>query len=401
MQIFETSANAASSTAASTASHAAIRVVSQHFASDRSSIDSASTSSKDDTKEESESEKRSAVKANKTSASSRDVAEKNPFWATALGSNKINTTKKWHFYKGPVPGAETALINLKLLAGRAYPFLSEEVARYLGGRLRNNRVRTFPDGEIDIKITETVRGGHVFLLQSLCRHWTEQGQASVNDALVELLLMLGAIRRNGPVQSLTAVVPYFAYSRQDRKMEAGQTISASDIAKIFQTMGVSRVIVVDPHCNQLAGFFPPEIPVDMITSLPVAAAFFAENCDLENPVVVTPDTGGIVRAKQFRAMLAEKWTEKKKATVDVGLAMCAKQRAGAGVVERMDLVGKVKGSDCILCDDMIDTGGTLVAAANLLKERGARRVFAYATHGTFSINIRIRIIIIRRNRKFS
>jgi ribose-phosphate pyrophosphokinase len=166
---------------------------------------------------------------------------------------------------------------------------------------------------------------------------------------------------------------------QDRKMAARVPISAADVARLLESMGVDRVIATDLHCGQIQGFFPPRIPVDNLAAGVVGVRYFASMPDLQNPVIISPDAGGVYRAKQFREGL-----NNAKPTADAGLAMIIKQRVKAGQIEKMDLVGNVAGSDCIIVDDMIDTAGTLVSAAEDLKKHGARKVYAFATHGLFS-----------------
>jgi ribose-phosphate pyrophosphokinase len=194
---------------------------------------------------------------------------------------------------------------------------------------------------------------------------------------MELLLMVSTMRR-ASAERITAVIPYYGYARQDRKMTARVPISAADVARLLESMGVDRVIAVDLHCGQIQGFFGPRVPVDNLDAGTVGVKYFV-NKGLTNPVVVSPDAGGVYRAKQFREglnMAAPK--------LDAGLAMIIKQRPKAGQIERMDLVGTVDGCDVVILDDMIDTAGTLCTAAANLKTNGARRVFAFASHGLFS-----------------
>lgn len=198
----------------------------------------------------------------------------------------------------------------------------------------------------------------------------------VNENLMELLLMISTMRR-ASARKITAVIPYYGYARQDRKMTARVPISAADIARLLEAMGVDRVIAVDLHCGQIQGFFGPRVPVDNLDGGMVGTSYFGD-MDLVNPVIVSPDAGGVYRAKQFREALS------KKHDVDCGLAMIVKQRAKANEIERMDLVGSVENSDAIIVDDMVDTAGTLCKAADELKKLGARRIFAFASHGVFS-----------------
>jgi ribose-phosphate pyrophosphokinase len=184
--------------------------------------------------------------------------------------------------------------------------------------------------------------------------------------------------RRASAAKITAVIPYYGYARQDRKMTARVPISAADVARLLEAMGVDRVVAVDLHCGQIQGFFGPRVPVDNLDAAVVGVKYFVSKA-LVNPVVVSPDAGGVYRAKQFREGL-----NLSKPGSDTGLAMIIKQRPKAGQIERMDLVGSVDGADVIIVDDMIDTAGTLATAAANLKNNGARRVFAFAPHGLFS-----------------
>jgi ribose-phosphate pyrophosphokinase len=226
----------------------------------------------------------------------------------------------------------------------------------------------FADGEVNVVINENVRGKDVYIIQPT--------SPPVNETLMELLLMISTMRR-ASARKITAVIPYYGYARQDRKMAARVPISAADVARLLEAMGVDRVVAVDLHCGQIQGFFGPRVPVDNLDGGTVGVSYFGD-MDLINPVIVSPDAGGVYRAKQFREALS------KKHEMDCGLAMIIKQRAKANEIERMDLVGTVDGCDAIIVDDMVDTAGTLCKAAEVLKEFGARRVFAFASHGVFS-----------------
>jgi ribose-phosphate pyrophosphokinase len=194
---------------------------------------------------------------------------------------------------------------------------------------------------------------------------------------MELLLMVSTMRR-ASAERITCVIPYYGYARQDRKMTARVPISAADVARLLEAMGVDRVVAVDLHCGQIQGFFGPRVPVDNLAGGVVGVKYFAHKA-LVNPVVISPDAGGVYRAKQFREGL-----NLTAPSMDAGLAMIIKQRPKAGQIERMDLVGSVEGADCVIVDDMIDTAGTLCQAAEHLKANGARRVYAFASHGLFS-----------------
>jgi len=282
-------------------------------------------------------------------------------------------TKKWHFYTGKVENKES-FKKFRLFAGTANPALSQDVAKYLGLPLDKATVASFRDGEVNIDIKTEVRGKDVYIIQSVCR----SSERSINDALVELLLLISAARR-ASAKCITAIIPYYGYARQDRKMSGRVPISAADVARMITSMGVDRVCSMDLHCGQIQGFFPPQVPMDNLNAGPVGAAYFAEHA-LVNPVVVSPDAGGVGRAKNFRAMLIKLGYPK------CGVAMLIKQRSGASQISQMDLVGNVEGSDVIIVDDMADTAGTLCKAAAILKKAGARKVSAFCTHGLFSGN---------------
>jgi len=259
--------------------------------------------------------------------------------------------------------------GLKIFSGNGNKPLAMEIGRYLGINLGKATVGRFADGEINVVIHENVRGKDCYVIQPTC--------PPVNDNIMELLLMVSTLNR-ASARRITVVIPYYGYARQDRKMQARVPISAADVARLMEAMGIDRVIAVDLHCGQIQGFFGPRVPVDNLDGGVVGLDYFGCK-DLHNPVVVSPDAGGVYRAKKFKEGLAHKYEMN-----DVGLAMIIKQRARAGIVDQMDLVGDVTDCDCIIVDDMIDTAGTLCAAAEVLKGKGARRVFAFASHGLLS-----------------
>ena len=268
-----------------------------------------------------------------------------------------------------------------MFSGTSNPMLAASIAEFIGVKLNPLKCKRFSDGEVSIQIEESVRGKNVYLIQPVCR----SDVGSVNDALVELLLLISTLRRASANQ-ITALIPYYGYARQDRKMKSRVPISASDVARMIASMGVDRVVAVDLHCGQIQGFFPPTIPVDNLDAGPVGAAYFSEK-NLVRPIIVSPDAGGVYRAKEFAHTMTELLhlkDPKKQPPVTVGLAIIVKQRSGASQIESMDLVGDVKGRDCIICDDMIDTAGTLCKAAKAIKDAGAKSVYAFATHGLFS-----------------
>lgn len=259
--------------------------------------------------------------------------------------------------------------GLKIFSGNGNMSLAMEIAKVLGISLGKATVGKFADGEVNVQIHENVRGKDVYIIQPTC--------PPVNDNIMELLLMISTLNR-ASARRITVVIPYYGYARQDRKMQARVPISAADVARLLESMGIDRVIAVDLHCGQIQGFFGPRVPVDNLDGGVVGIEYFGDK-DLHNLVVVSPDAGGVYRAKKFKEGLAHKFDMH-----DVGLAMIIKQRARAGTVDQMDLVGEVAGCDCIIVDDMIDTAGTLCKAADVLTAKGAKRVFAFASHGLLS-----------------
>eukprot|EP00560_Eucampia_antarctica_P001207 CAMPEP_0197831664 /NCGR_PEP_ID=MMETSP1437-20131217/11457_1 /TAXON_ID=49252 ORGANISM="Eucampia antarctica, Strain CCMP1452" /NCGR_SAMPLE_ID=MMETSP1437 /ASSEMBLY_ACC=CAM_ASM_001096 /LENGTH=463 /DNA_ID=CAMNT_0043434683 /DNA_START=48 /DNA_END=1439 /DNA_ORIENTATION=+ len=259
--------------------------------------------------------------------------------------------------------------GLKIFSGNGNMTLALEIAQILGINLGKATVGQFADGETNVMIHENVRGKDCYVIQPTC--------PPVNDNIMELLLMVSTLNR-ASARRITVVIPYYGYARQDRKMQARVPISAADVARLLEAMGIDRVIAVDLHCGQIQGFFGPRVPVDNLDGGFVGIDHFGDK-DLHNPVIVSPDAGGVYRAKKFKEGLMHKYEKH-----DIGLAMIIKQRARAGTVDQMDLVGDVKDCDCIIVDDMIDTAGTLCKAADVLKSKGARRVFAFASHGLLS-----------------
>jgi len=258
---------------------------------------------------------------------------------------------------------------LRLFAGNSNKAVAERVAAALDIDLGKARVDQFNDGEFNIQILENVRNSDVFILQST--------GPPVNDNLMELLLMIRTFRR-ASARYITAVIPYFGYARQDRKAKPRVPISASDVSLFLEAAGVDRVVSLDLHCGQIQGFFH-QTPVDNLFASVVFVPYMAAKDDLENVCVVSPDAGGVARAKIFMSAF-------KKLGIDSSLAMVIKQRAGAGQIASMNVVGaeSVVNADCIIVDDIADTCGTLVRAAEELISVGARRVFACATHPVFS-----------------
>jgi len=253
---------------------------------------------------------------------------------------------------------------MKLFTGNATPELAQKIADRLYIKLGEASVGRFSDGEISVAINENVRGSDVFILQSTC--------APTNDNLMELIVMVDALRR-ASAGRITAVMPYFGYARQDRRVRSARVpITAKVVADFLSSVGVDRVLTVDLHAEQIQGFF--DVPVDNVFGTPVLLEHMRQQ-NFDNPVVVSPDIGGVVRARALAKLMD-----------DTDLAIIDKRRPSANVSQVMHIIGDVKGRDCIIVDDMIDTGGTLCKAAEALKSHGAKRVFAYATHPVFSGN---------------
>jgi len=269
--------------------------------------------------------------------------------------------------------ADTAVI----FSGNANRALAEEVAKYLNVPLGEIDLGKYNDGEIRVSINKNVRNRDVFIIQSNC----PSERQSINDNIMELFLMVRTLKR-ASAASITAVIPYYGYARQDRKTSGRVPISAADIAMMLEEAGVNRVVTIDLHCGQIQGFFQ-NIPVDNLFASPLFTSYFARK-DLSNLVVVSPDAGGVERARKFIEDLS-------RYNVHADMALISKHREKAGVVASMNLIGDVTGADAIIIDDICDTAGTLVRAASLLKEKGARRVFAAITHPVFS-NIALDLI---------
>lgn len=257
-----------------------------------------------------------------------------------------------------------------IFGGSSSKELAQGIVDELGMPLGKASIGRFNDGEISIQLDESVRGKEVFIVQSTCH----TADFSVNDSLMELFLMVRTCKRSS-ANSVTAVIPYYGYARQDRKTTPRVPLSASDVAMMLEDAGVDRVIAVDLHCGQIQGFFH-DAPVDNLYASKIFVPYFASK-ELKNPVVLSPDAGGVERAKRFKELLAD-------AGVESSMGIIIKQRAAAGVVGQMDLVGDVEGCDVIIVDDLVDTGGTMARAAHELKEFGAERVFACITHPVFS-----------------
>ncbi len=253
--------------------------------------------------------------------------------------------------------------GIKLITGNAHRRLAEEVAGYLGIPLCDTTVSTFSDGEIMVQINENVRGTDVFVIQPTC--------APVNHNIMELLLILDALRR-ASARRITAVIPYYGYARQDRKVQPRVPISSKLVADLITVAGANRVLTMDLHAGQIQGFF--DIPVDHLYAMPVLLDYIKKNYDSKNLVVVSPDAGGVERARTFARRL------------QASLAIIDKRREMANVSQVMNVVGDVKDRDTLILDDIIDTGGTTVLAAQALVEKGAKSVAAACTHAVLSGN---------------
>ena len=251
--------------------------------------------------------------------------------------------------------------SIKLVAGNSNPALAKEIAGVLGLSLTKASVRRFADMEIFVEIQENVRGSDVFVVQST--------SFPTNDHLMELLIITDALRRSS-ARRITAVIPYFGYARQDRRTGSRTPISAKLVANLITHAGAQRVLTLDLHAEQIQGFF--DIPVDNLYAGPVFSKEIKETLGNRNLTVVSPDTGGVVRARAIAKR------------VDADLAIIDKRRERAGVSEVMNVIGDVKDRDCILMDDIVDSAGTLCNAAVALMDQGARSVCAYATHGVLS-----------------
>jgi ribose-phosphate pyrophosphokinase len=253
------------------------------------------------------------------------------------------------------------LSDTLVFTGNANPALAQEIVNHLGIELGKASVGRFSDGETTVEIQQNVRGREVFVVQSTC--------APTNDNLMELMVMVDALKR-ASAQRITAVIPYFGYARQDRRPRSTRVaISARVVADMLETVGVERVLTMDLHADQIQGFF--RIPVDNIYASPVLLADL-QSKRYEDLVVVSPDVGGVVRARALAKQLG------------CDLAIIDKRRPKANVSEVMHVIGDIDGRNCVVMDDMIDTAGTLVKAAEVLKERGAKSVYAYCTHAVFS-----------------
>jgi ribose-phosphate pyrophosphokinase len=250
--------------------------------------------------------------------------------------------------------------TFKLFSGSANPEFATKVADYLGIPVSNATLKKFSDGEISVQITESVRGQDVFIIQPTC--------VPTNDNLMELLIMVDALKRSS-AKSISAVIPYYGYARQDRKAAPRVPITAKLVADLLEAAGITRVVTIDLHAAQIQGFF--NIPADNLFGSIMFADYIKEK-GLANPIIASPDIGGVARARSYADKLG------------YDLIIVDKKREKANESEVMNIIGDVEGKDVILVDDMVDTAGTLVKAAEVLKKRGATSVMACCTHGVLS-----------------
>ncbi len=250
---------------------------------------------------------------------------------------------------------------MKLLSGNSNKPLSKQIAKFLKSKLVNSSIRKFSDGEIYTEINENIRGNSIFIIQSI--------SSPANDNLMELLLCIDALKRSS-AKNITAVIPYFGYARQDRKVVPRTSISAKLVSNLITKAGADRVVTVDLHAGQIQGFF--DIPVDNLYSTPIFARHVKKKIKSKNLICVAPDVGGTERARALGKLL------------NVGLAIVDKRRPKPGRSQVMNVIGNVKDKTCIIVDDIMDSGGTIINAAKALKDRGAKEVYVYITHGVLS-----------------
>ena len=250
---------------------------------------------------------------------------------------------------------------MKVLAGTSNIKLCKSIARQLKLKLVNTNIKRFGDGEVYVEINENIRGNSIFVVQSTSN--------PANDNLMELLICIDALRRSS-AKSITAVIPYFGYARQDRKVVPRTAISAKLVSNLITKAGADRVVTVDLHAGQIQGFF--DIPVDNLFATPIFARHVKKKIKSKNVICVAPDVGGTERARALGKLL------------NVGLAIVDKRRPKPGQSQVMNIIGNVKGKTCIIVDDIIDSGGTIINAAKALKDRGAKEVYVYITHGVLS-----------------
>ena len=250
---------------------------------------------------------------------------------------------------------------MKLLSGNSNKTLSLKISKFLKNKLVNSSIKNFSDGEIYVEIHENIRGNSIFIIQSI--------SSPANDNLMELLLCIDALKRSS-AKNITAVIPYFGYARQDRKVVPRTSISAKMVSNLITKAGADRVVTLDLHSGQIQGFF--DIPVDNLFATPIFARHIKKKIKTNNLICVAPDVGGTARARALGKML------------NIGLAIVDKRRPAPGKSQVMNVIGDVNNKTCIIVDDIIDSGGTIVNAAKILKEKGAKDVHVYASHGVLS-----------------
>ena len=250
---------------------------------------------------------------------------------------------------------------MKLLTGNSNKNLSQKISKFLKTKLVHSSIRKFADGEIYIEINENIRGNSIFLIQSV--------SSPANDNLMELLLCVDALKRSS-AKNITAVIPYFGYARQDRKVAPRTSISAKLVSNLITKAGADRVVTVDLHAGQIQGFF--DIPVDNLFATPIFAKHVKKKIKGKNLICVSPDVGGVERTRALARKL------------DLGIAIIDKRRPTPGKSQVMNVIGNVNNKICIIVDDIIDSGGTIVNAAQALLDRGAKEVHIYITHGVLS-----------------
>jgi len=250
---------------------------------------------------------------------------------------------------------------MKLLTGNSNKNLSQKISKFLKTKLVHSSIKKFSDGEIYIEINENIRGNSIFLIQSI--------SSPANDNLMELLLCIDALKRSS-AKNITTVIPYFGYARQDRKVAPRTSISAKLVSNLITTAGADRVVTVDLHAGQIQGFF--DIPVDNLFATPIFSRHIKKNIKGKNLICVSPDVGGVERTRALARKL------------DIGIAIIDKRRPAPGKSQVMNVIGNVKNKTCVIVDDIIDSGGTIVNAAQALINRGANEVHVYITHGVLS-----------------
>ena len=250
---------------------------------------------------------------------------------------------------------------MKILTGNSNKQLSGKISKYLKNKLVNSSIRKFSDGEIYIEINENIRGNSIFIIQGI--------SSPANDNLMELLLCIDALKRSS-AKNITAVIPYFGYARQDRKVVPRTSISAKLVSNLITKAGADRIVTVDLHAGQIQGFF--DIPVDNLFATPIFSRHIKRKIKTKNLICVAPDVGGVERARALGRKL------------DIGLAIIDKRRPTPGKSQVMNVIGNVKEKTCIIVDDIIDSGGTIVNASDALLKRGAKEVHVYITHGVLS-----------------